>query len=153
MPVPFKVTKMDDYEIKVEGAPVVFTNLKPPPYNPLRRPKIHYGKPIVAAAIWLVCILAMAVCGAVWFPKWALWICLGFSLIYFSVIAKRALIWCVHLYQNKASDATRLKCVFEPSCSEYMILSINKYGVLRGVWKGIRRLLRCHSPNGGVDFP
>ena len=65
----------------------------------------------------------------------------------------QALIWCVHLYQNKASDATRLKCVFEPSCSEYMILAVNKYGFFRGVYKGIRRLQRCHPPNGGKDYP
>ena len=49
--------------------------------------------------------------------------------------------------------ASRLKCVFEPSCSEYMILAVNKYGLVRGVIKGIRRLLRCHPPNGGKDYP
>ncbi|MBQ9762653.1 MAG: membrane protein insertion efficiency factor YidD [Oscillospiraceae bacterium] len=90
---------------------------------------------------------------AVLVPKWGLWICLGWSALYFAVIAKRALIWMVHLYQNKASDRTRLKCVFEPSCSEYMILAVNKYGFCRGVIKGIRRLRRCHPPNGGVDYP
>ncbi|MBR2615982.1 MAG: membrane protein insertion efficiency factor YidD [Clostridia bacterium] len=68
-------------------------------------------------------------------------------------MAKSAVIWLVHLYQNKASDRTRLKCMFEPSCSEYMILAVEKYGVVRGVFKGIRRLLRCHPPNGGKDYP
>lgn len=144
---------MDDYEIKVDGAPVVFSNQKPKPYNPLNRPEIHYGKPIMAAVIYFACIITLAITGSTWFPEIAIWVCLGFSLIYFAAIAKRALIWYVHLYQNKASDETRLKCVFEPSCSEYMILAVNKYGFLRGVLKGIRRLLRCHPPNGGKDYP
>jgi len=43
-------------------------------------------------------------------------------------------------------------CRFEPSCSRYMIEAVNKYGAVRGVFMGIRRLLRCHpfSP-GGYD--
>ena len=81
----------------------------------------------------------------------------GFSLfaviVYLAVISKKIIIWMVHLYQNKAPDAVRLRCVFEPSCSEYMILAIEKYGVVRGVWKGIQRLGRCHAPNGGKDYP
>ena len=144
---------MDNFEIRVEGAPVVFSTLPPEPYNPLRRPQIHYRKPIIAALIWLTVTVAIAWCGVVWFPDWAVWACLGWSVLYFALIAKRALIWMVHLYQNKASDATRLKCVFEPSCSEYMILAVNKYGLLRGFVKGVRRLLRCHPPNGGKDCP
>lgn len=78
---------------------------------------------------------------------------LAFSIIYISLILKRTVIWFVHLYQNKASDKTRLKCVFEPSCSEYMLLSIEKYGLIKGVINGIKRLRRCHPPNGGVDYP
>ena len=35
-------------------------------------------------------------------------------------------------------------CNMYPTCSEYMILSIQKYGVLRGIFRGIRRILRCH---------
>lgn len=140
---------MSEYEIRVEGAPVIFTTLKPPPYNPLNRPQICYRRPIVAAVVYMVVLVLLAVL----VPKWGLWICLGWSALYFAVIAKRALIWMVHLYQNKASDRTRLKCVFEPSCSEYMILAVNKYGFCRGVIKGIRRLRRCHPPNGGVDYP
>ena len=86
-------------------------------------------------------------------PKFAVWICLGWSLIYFAVIAKRALIWSVHVYQNKAQDEVRLKCIFEPSCSEYMIMAVNKYVFIKGVIKGIKRLSRCHPPYGGKDYP
>ncbi len=52
-----------------------------------------------------------------------------------------------------AAPQIRLACVFEPSCSEYMILALAKYGLIRGGYKGICRLLRCHYPNGGEDYP
>ena len=45
-------------------------------------------------------------------------------------------------------------CRFYPSCSEYTILAVEKYGVLKGIRKSILRILRCHPFNpGGVDFP
>ena len=66
---------------------------------------------------------------------------------------KRAIIWLIHVYQHYAPDRIRLKCVFEQSCSEYMLLSIKKYGTFVGVFKGCLRLLRCHPPNGGKDYP
>lgn len=66
---------------------------------------------------------------------------------------KAILIFWVHVYQRYAPDKTRLACCFTPSCSEYMILAIRKYGVIRGVCKGLDRLQRCHAPNGGEDFP
>ncbi|PIP03766.1 MAG: membrane protein insertion efficiency factor YidD [Candidatus Yonathbacteria bacterium CG_4_10_14_3_um_filter_47_65] len=39
---------------------------------------------------------------------------------------------------------TKKVCVFFPSCSEYTIHTIEKYGVIRGVFKGIKRIFRCH---------
>jgi uncharacterized protein len=45
-------------------------------------------------------------------------------------------------------------CRFEPSCSEYMILAVRKYGPFRGAWKGVRRICRCHPWHpGGYDPP
>lgn len=74
-------------------------------------------------------------------------------LIFLFIVRKAILIWFVHLYQRYAPAEVRLRCVFTPSCSEYMILSIEKYGVIKGVLKGIDRLKRCHLPNGGEDYP
>ena len=59
----------------------------------------------------------------------------------------------VLLYQKLAPAKLRKSCLFEPSCSEYMLLSVEKYGLCVGVAKGINRLCRCHHPNGGVDYP
>ena len=43
-------------------------------------------------------------------------------------------------------------CRFYPTCSEYMIEAVRKYGTARGVWLGLRRLSRCHPfHEGGFD--
>jgi uncharacterized protein len=43
-------------------------------------------------------------------------------------------------------------CRFHPTCSEYMREAIERHGSLRGVWMGLRRLVRCHPfQPGGFD--
>lgn len=69
------------------------------------------------------------------------------------ICMKRFLIWTILMYQKYAPEDLRKQCYFEPSCSEYMKLSIQKYGVIKGVKKGCDRLCRCHWPNGGKDYP
>ncbi|MFN0047951.1 MAG: membrane protein insertion efficiency factor YidD [Cytophagales bacterium] len=59
----------------------------------------------------------------------------------------------IRFYQKTAPARIRQSCRFEPSCSEYMILAIEKYGVFSGVSKGLNRLGRCKIPNGGIDNP
>jgi len=66
---------------------------------------------------------------------------------------RRILIYLVRLYQRYAPDSIRNSCLFEPTCSEYFILSVQKYGAIRGTVKGIKRILRCKPPNGGIDYP
>jgi putative membrane protein insertion efficiency factor len=63
------------------------------------------------------------------------------------------LIKLIRFYQKMAPKALRESCRFVPSCSEYMILAIEKYGCLKGIYKGFNRLLRCKVPNGGIDYP
>jgi putative membrane protein insertion efficiency factor len=46
------------------------------------------------------------------------------------------------------------QCRFHPSCSEYFILAVEKYGVISGSCRGIWRIMRCHPfQPGGYDPP
>lgn len=81
---------------------------------------------------------------------------LGLSILWFAYILsnlKRILICLIQIYQSYAPDSIRKKCRFEPSCSQYMISVIGKYGVLKGVARGIKRLQRCNINHGGFDLP
>lgn len=66
---------------------------------------------------------------------------------------KKFIIAAIRYYQRTASPELRKSCRFEPSCSEYMIAAVEKYGAIFGIWKGIKRILRCKPPNGGIDYP
>lgn len=58
----------------------------------------------------------------------------------------------IRLYQLTISPVLPPSCRFTPSCSQYTREAILKYGVLRGGWMGLRRLLRCHPFHpGGYD--
>lgn len=63
------------------------------------------------------------------------------------------LIGIIRIYQKIAPKRVRESCRFEPSCSEYMILSLNKFGTIKGLNKGIKRLKKCTPPFGGQDYP
>jgi uncharacterized protein len=63
----------------------------------------------------------------------------------------KIVIFLVRLYKKIPH---RRLCKFEPSCSTYMILALEKYGGLKGFFKGIARILRCNPfSEGGEDYP
>ncbi len=60
----------------------------------------------------------------------------------------------IRLYQWTLSPLLGPTCRFEPTCSRYMIAAVEKYGLVRGVARGLARLGRCHPWNpGGFDPP
>lgn len=65
-----------------------------------------------------------------------------------------ALIGLVRLYQFTLSPIIGRQCRFHPTCSNYFIGAVEKYGAVRGAWKGIGRICRCHPwLPGGIDAP
>jgi len=65
-----------------------------------------------------------------------------------------AIIALVRVYQFTLSPIFGWQCRFRPTCSHYMIEAVEKYGALRGVLKGLWRILRCNPfARGGYDPP
>jgi hypothetical protein len=60
----------------------------------------------------------------------------------------------VRLYQLLPGPLLGRHCRFHPSCSQYSILAFRQYGFIRGVFKTVMRIARCHPWHpGGIDFP
>lgn len=58
----------------------------------------------------------------------------------------------IRFYQKFISPLKGSSCRFYPTCSQYAYEAVSKYGLLKGGYMSIRRLLKCHPFNkGGVD--
>jgi putative membrane protein insertion efficiency factor len=59
------------------------------------------------------------------------------------------------LYQQAFFSHRRLaQCKYHPSCSEYMLLAIEQYGLWQGIVRGLWRIVRCNPfAKGGLDLP
>ena len=141
------------------------TNKLTAPENKLYRPEIHFRKAVIItiSTIFLTLLLS-----------WLITLVLIhqgiykierngqlkiFISIYWKVqtmvlllTLKHIFIWFIRVYQRYAKSETRLRCCYTPSCSEYAILALKKYGLIFGSIKTVKRLLRC-SPPGGIDYP
>ncbi|MDD5115557.1 MAG: membrane protein insertion efficiency factor YidD [Candidatus Omnitrophica bacterium] len=56
------------------------------------------------------------------------------------------------VYQRYLRPAIPASCRFEPSCSEYTRQAIEKYGLIKGVFKGLVRLSHCHPFSGRSGY-
>ena len=125
----------------------------------LLRPVIHWKR--VARSIIARVSVSLVISVLLWFlarqfiykEASPLIYLVGIILIQLMIHRVRITVFFVRIYQRYAPVEMRLACRYVPSCSEYMILSVEKYGFCRGVWKGLRRIIRCKSPNGGIDYP
>lgn len=135
------------------------------PENKLFRPQIHFGR---------AALVAGAVVAGTLFLSWLIMTVLVhqgfltpgdssqaglFLSVYWKVqllvllfTLKYIFIWLIRVYQRYAKAETRLRCCYTPSCSEYAILALKKYGLVVGSIKAVNRLLRC-GPPGGIDYP
>ncbi len=65
---------------------------------------------------------------------------------------KRVLIYLIKLYQRYVSPLKRTKCPYIPTCSQYGLEAIEKYGALKGSILAAWRILRCNPfSSGGYD--
>jgi len=63
----------------------------------------------------------------------------------------KLLIGLVKFYQKFLSPLCPGCCRFEPTCSQYMIEALQKHGPIKGLFLGIKRILKCH-PWGGHGY-
>jgi len=66
-------------------------------------------------------------------------------------LLKKLVILPIRAYQVLLSPLLGPTCRYQPTCSHYMVQAIDEWGVIRGVWLGIRRIFRCH-PWGGHGY-
>ena len=65
---------------------------------------------------------------------------------------KQILLFLIRIYR-KISSLTPPRCRFYPTCSAYAYEAIDRFGVVKGVFLSIKRLLKCHPfHKGGVDL-
>ncbi len=65
---------------------------------------------------------------------------------------KRLLLAAIRFYRRRISPLRKPCCRYIPTCSEYALEAVEKYGPWKGSWLALKRLLRCHPfHKGGYD--
>lgn len=119
----------------------------------LNRPEIKFYYILIYFLTFIVLIKTSQLLASNFeMSKLATMILVSLSLLLFLLLTlKKVCIYTVKIYQRFAPDFIRRRCRFEPSCSYYMIESIEKLGVIKGIRKGLNRINRCKSGDGGFD--
>ena len=67
---------------------------------------------------------------------------------------KKILIFLINFYRHQISPRKGVSCCrFIPTCSEYALEAVEKYGAIKGTWLAIKRILRCRPFGGGGYDP
>jgi putative membrane protein insertion efficiency factor len=67
-------------------------------------------------------------------------------------LLKKLLVFLIRLYQKWLSPLKKPCCRFYPSCSQYAVDAVMKYGCVKGCFLAFKRILKCHPFNpGGYD--
>jgi putative membrane protein insertion efficiency factor len=59
----------------------------------------------------------------------------------------------IRIYQKLVSPYLRSNCRYQPTCSSYTAEAVERFGVIRGIWLGARRIGRCHPFRPGGHDP
>ena len=60
-------------------------------------------------------------------------------------------VFLIKIYKTMLSPFLPARCRYAPTCSEYSLIAIKKYGIIKGVWLSIKRICSCH-PYGGDGY-
>ena len=143
--------------------------------RPLDRPDTDAKKAIQCVVIYLLSSLAIGIsmlylfswlgifalfpdCMNVFREQHRVWFSVLFVLSVYIITGlfclKKAVIGCIKLYQHYAPEDIRRRCLFKPTCSEYAILAIKKYGLIIGLIKAYIRLFKkCRGNIYRIDYP
>ncbi|WP_198300221.1 membrane protein insertion efficiency factor YidD [Desulfotomaculum nigrificans] len=67
-------------------------------------------------------------------------------------MVRQAVLLCLRFYRRFISPLKPPTCRFYPTCSQYSIQAVEKYGVVKGLWLTVKRLAKCHPFHpGGYD--
>lgn len=65
---------------------------------------------------------------------------------------KRVFLFLIDVYRRYISPLKSPCCRYIPTCSEYAMIAIERYGAMRGGWLALKRIMRCHPfHEGGYD--
>lgn len=143
--------------------------------RPLDRPDTDIKKAVKSVVVYLLSSLAMGFsmlylfswlgifalfsdCICDFREQHSIWFSILFILLVYFIVGlfclKKAVIGCIKLYQHYAPEQIRRRCLFKPTCSEYAILAIQKYGLIIGLIKSYIRLFKkCRGNIYRIDYP
>lgn len=68
-------------------------------------------------------------------------------------LGKYLFIFVIRCYQRFISPLLGPSCRFTPTCSQYAIIALNRFGLVKGSWLTLKRILKCHPLHDGGDDP
>ena len=123
-------------------------------HHKLERPSLRIKVALGVFFIYIVGISALVVLlrRSLGFPPL---LAIDFALlISIPIIGRRFLIYCIQVYQHFAPEKVRRRCKCKPSCSEYSIEALRKYGLLKACYKIYIRLTKtCRGSKYIIDNP
>ena len=123
-------------------------------HHKLERPSLHVKVALGVSLLYIIAVSALVVFLHQYLSISVL-LSIDFSiLLSIPFIGRSFLIYCIQVYQHFAPEKLRRRCICKPSCSEYSIEVLRKYGLLKGCYKIYIRLTRtCHGQRYIIDKP